>query len=122
MASEKSTSLTELFSVELKFTIDTLNNWFLNTIKAKFLELHDIKKQMFINEIPIVPSETVCCICGFLLDTEACGEHQRWYDFIVEMEHLYIRNIYSNKDLEKMEIKVFVTTTDALKNLLTSYR
>ena len=122
LASEKSTSLTELFSVELKFTIDTLNNWFLNAIKAKFLELHDIKKQMFIKEIPIVPSETVCCICGFLLDTEACGEHQRWYDFIVEMEHLYIRNIYSNKDLEKMEIKVFVTTTDALKNLLTSYR
>ena len=28
LAREKSTSLAELFSVELKFTIDTLNAWF----------------------------------------------------------------------------------------------
>ena len=36
LAREKSTSLAELFSVELKFTIDTLNAWFLDTIKSKF--------------------------------------------------------------------------------------
>ena len=36
LAREKSTSLAELFSVELKFTADTLYNWFTNTIKAKF--------------------------------------------------------------------------------------
>ena len=102
---EKSTSLAELFSLELKFIIDTLNNWFSNTIKTKFLELDNIKKQMFIKENCIVPSKTTCCICGFLVDTEACGEHQRWYDFIVEMEYLFLRNIYSEKDVEKMEIK-----------------
>ena len=28
LAREKSTSLTELFSVELKFTFDSLNDWF----------------------------------------------------------------------------------------------
>lgn len=28
LAREKSTSLADLFSVELKFTIDTLNSWF----------------------------------------------------------------------------------------------
>ena len=60
---------------------------------------------MFIKEHTIVPSKTNCCICGILLDTEACGEHQRWYDFIIEMESLFLRNIYSEKDLEKMEIK-----------------
>lgn len=103
LAREKSTSLAELFSVELKFTIDTLSSWFSNTFEPKFLELDDIRKQMFIKENPIVPFKTTCCICGFLLDTEACEEHQRWYDFIVEMEHLFIRNIYSDKDLEKME-------------------
>ena len=118
MASEKSTSLAEIISVELKFTIDTFNNWFSNTIKRKFLELDDIKKQVFIKENRIVPSKTTCCICGFLLDTEACEEHQRWYDFIPEMEYLFLRNIYSEKDLEK----IFVTTTAALKNLLNSYQ
>ena len=50
LAREKSTSLAELFSVELKFTINTLNDCFSNTIKAKFLELNYIKKQIFIKE------------------------------------------------------------------------
>ena len=74
---EKSTFLSELFSIELKFTIDTLNDWFSKLIKSKFLELNDIKKQAFIKENPLIPSETTCCICGFLLDTEACGENKR---------------------------------------------
>lgn len=44
LAREKCTSLSELFSVELKFTIDILNDWFSNIIKPKFFELSDIKK------------------------------------------------------------------------------
>ena len=50
LAREKSTSLAELFSVELKFTIDTLNAWFSNTIKSKFFDVNDIKKQIFIKK------------------------------------------------------------------------
>ena len=65
---EKSTSLAELFSVEIKFTIDALNNWFSAMIKPKFLELNDNKKQACIMENPLVPSQTICSICGFLLD------------------------------------------------------
>ena len=38
LAREKSTSLAELFSVELRFTIDTLSDWFSNIIKSKLLE------------------------------------------------------------------------------------
>ena len=80
LACGKSTWLAKLFSVELKFTADAL---YTNTIKAKFHELNDIKKQLFIKENPIVPSKTAYCICGFLLDIEAKGEHLRWYDFVV---------------------------------------
>ena len=36
LAREKSTFLAELFSVELKFTIDTLKAWFGKIIKPKF--------------------------------------------------------------------------------------
>ena len=36
---EKLTSLAEMFSVELKFTTDTLKNWFNQTIKPKYYEL-----------------------------------------------------------------------------------
>ena len=75
-AHEKSTSFAELLSAELKFTIDALNSWFSNTIKSKFLDVNDVKKQIFIKENPIVASKTVCCcICGFLLDVHLRGEH-----------------------------------------------
>ena len=42
---EKATSFSELFSVELKFTIDTLNNWFSNRIKPKFLEVSNVQQK-----------------------------------------------------------------------------
>ena len=92
LAHEKSTSLAELFFFELKFSIDTLNASFSNTIKLKFLELDDIKKQRFIKENSIVPSETIFCICGYLFDVtheRGEGEHKSLYDFMVECEHLF---------------------------------
>ena len=47
LAHEKSTSLAEIFSVELKFTVDTLNEWFSRVIKTNFFELDDIKTDKF---------------------------------------------------------------------------
>ena len=116
LASEKSTSLAELFSAKLKFTIDTLNACFSNTIKRKFLDVNDIKKQVLIKENPIVPSKTICSICEFLLDVRACDEHKRWYDFIVECEYLFLRNIYSHTDLQKLK------KNDIEKNYKICYR
>ena len=43
---EKSTSHAELFSVELKCTIDTLNSCFPQTKKPKLIELSNITKQL----------------------------------------------------------------------------
>ena len=100
---EKSSSLSELFSVELKSTIDTLNKSFSTIIKAKCLEEADIEKQTFIKENLLIPSKTSCYIFGILLDVEPCGEHDRWFNFLVETEHLFIRNIYIEDDLEQME-------------------
>ena len=42
LAREKSTSLSELFSVELKFTADIFKKWFKHTIKSELLELNNI--------------------------------------------------------------------------------
>ena len=98
---EKSTSLAELFSVELKFTVNTLNDWFSNTIKLKFFELNDIKKQIFTSENPVVSSKTISSIGGFLLDVKQEG----WYDFIVNDGHLFLRNIYTPSELEEMNIE-----------------
>ena len=107
LAREKFTSLSELFSVELKFTIDTLTNWFKQLIISKFLELDNIKKEIFVKENPISPSKTNRFVCGFLLDIEgSCSnedDKKTWYDFVVEKEHLFIRNVYSKQELADME-------------------
>ena len=70
---EKATSLAELFSVELKFTIDILNNCFSNRIKPNFLELSDVKRRDFIEKNKHLP-ETNCFVCGFLVDVNVSGE------------------------------------------------
>ena len=52
LAREKSTSLAELFSVELKFTVDTLKDWFSRIIKPKFFEIDSAEKQKFRKDNP----------------------------------------------------------------------
>ena len=78
------------------------------------------KKKNLIKENPIVSSKTVCSICGFLLDVHATGKHKRLYDFIAECEHLFLRNIYCNTDLQEMkidDIEKYYETFDRLVEL-----
>ena len=49
---QKSTSLSELFYIKLKFTVDTLVKWFNYVFKSKFRELREIQKQIFTKENP----------------------------------------------------------------------
>ena len=102
MALEKASPLAELFSVKMKLTIDILNNWFSIRIKSKFLALSDIERKHFIEKNPLTP-ETVCCICGLLVDVNTSGE-KKWSDFVVEREHLFLKNIYSINELKVMKI------------------
>ena len=83
LAHEKSTSLTGIFSVELKFTVDTSNDWFSSILKPKFLEVDTIKKQSYKKENPIDKQKTICSICSFLLDVNSGG----WIDFVVRCEY-----------------------------------
>ena len=57
--------------IEIK--ADTLNDWFINITKPKFLELRIVKRQIFIKEDKIIPSKRTCSICGFILDVEVEG-------------------------------------------------
>ena len=117
LARKKSTSLTQLFSVELKFTVYTLNKWFSRIIKPKFFELDDIKKQTFLKENPLDQSKTICSICGFLLNIDGEG----WFDFVLKCEHLVLRNIYTFDHLKKMEIETEVKYSDTIYRLLEYY-
>ena len=54
-------------------------------------------------------TKTGGCICGFKLSTSTKAGHEKtqnlttWFDFTVQQERLFIRNIYSHYDLLKME-------------------
>ena len=95
---EKSTSLSEPFSIELKYTTNTLVKWFNQIFKSRFTKITEIKKQMFIRENPIDWSETKCSICNLKLSTSTIEGHDKtqnistWYDF---KEYLFFKNIYS---------------------------
>ena len=107
-ARQKSTSIADLFSNELKLGMELLKAWFYNRIKSKFVELDYIRRQNYRKANPVVPSETTCSICRVLLDENAVIEHKSWYNFIVEWEHLLLRNIYNSTDLEKTDIAKFI--------------
>ena len=98
---EKSTSLAELYSVELKFTTDTLNAWFRKIIKPKVSEIDYGKKQDFWKKNP-VKSDTVCYLCNFPLVADS---QKGWFDFVAKCKYLFLNNIYSYNELKQMNIE-----------------
>ena len=118
LAREKSTSLAKLFSVELKFTVENLNEWFSRIIKPKFFEIDDIKEQIYLKENPVARSKTKCSICGFPIDADG-GDG--WFDFVVKCEHLFLRNIYTSNELEQMNIETEEKSCEIIYRLLELY-
>ena len=114
LAREKLTSLAELFSVELKFTIDTLKVWFGKIIKPKFFEIDYAKKQDFREKNP-VNSSTVCYLCEFPLVADS---EKDWSDFVARCEYLFLKNIYSYDDLKQMKIENEKNYEEILRSLI----
>ena len=100
---KKCTSLAEMFSIELKFIIDTLKGWFDKLIKPKFFELDFDKKQYWKKHNPLTDS-TACSICDFPLDPY--GDNG-WFEHVAKSEHLFLRNIYSAEEMKQMGINNF---------------
>ena len=103
---EKTTVLSELFTIELKFAIETLVNWFNSIIKQKFIQLNDFQKQAFLEKDRLNLSKTICCISGFMLSLSSReGPEQTLnlttrIDFIAQQEYLFMKNIYSQEYIE----------------------
>ena len=99
---ENSFALSEMFSIELKFTIGLLIKWFYQTCKSRFLETDALIKQKYQKNNLIDWTETKCCICDFKLNLDlAYGSHSdemTYLDFVIRKEHLFLINL-SDKDL-----------------------
>ena len=70
LSRQKSTSLAERFSIELKFTIDALREWFNRIMKPELFELDCFEKKALRKKNPMT-KEITCVICDFSLSAEA---------------------------------------------------
>ena len=101
LAHEKPTSLAELFSDELKFTIDTLKYWFLRIVKPKFFEIDSARKQKFRKDNPL-DKDSLCCLCDFPLAVD--GEKGWFVRFccrvriFVRTKHLLVQRPETNEN------------------------
>ena len=66
---EKNTALAEMFSVELKFTIDCLKSWFQKNHKISEIDLD--QKLDFIRKNPV--KDSLCCLCDFPIDPKVAN-------------------------------------------------
>ena len=102
-----------MFSIELKFIIDTLKLWFEKIIKQRFVDLECQKKIDFRKQHPIT-EETLCSICDFPLNPQAKGV---WLDHVIESEYLFLNNIYDKEQFKKMEIEKLDDYSDIIYRL-----
>ena len=109
---EKNTALAEMFSIELKFTTDCLKNWFAK--KHKILDLEIDLKTEFIQNNPL-KKDDLCCLCDFPMDPRA---QNGWAEHVFRAEHLFLENIYTEKQMQKMGIDKFEYFTQKLNSIL----
>ena len=99
-----------MFSTELKFASDCLIKWFYS--KSKKFELPLQEKRDYEIKNPIDWENGKCQICTFPLDvnpSDSVNNNETSYgDFIIQKEYKFLRNIFSEDDLQK---------SDAIKNL-----
>ena len=111
---EKNTSFAETFNIELKFTVDCIKNWFSFNLKSRELDLDG--KRIF-RENNVITSETLCCLCDFPLNPRL---ENGWANHVFKAEHLFLENIYTEKQMKKMGIDNFEVYSEKLNKLLDS--
>ena len=114
---DKCTSLAELFSVKLKFTIDTLKEWFNKIIKPKFFEIDYSKKAEWRKKNPAT-SQTPRTVYDLPLDPQV---ENGWFNHIIKAKHLFLRNVYSELKISSMEVSNIEDYEPILCHLLNIY-
>ena len=103
---KENTSLAEMFSIELKFTINCLKFWFARN--RKVLEITEHQRLQFTQN----NAKNTCCICDFPIQSRA---DNGWFEHVCRAEHLFLDNIFNAKDLHRMGMTDFESTLTSLK-------
>ena len=93
-------ALAEMFSIELKFTVDCLKFWFKRNVQQ--VELNENIKDDFIQNT----LKKECCICDFPIKSRAANG---WFDHVCKAGYLFLENIFSAKEMYRMGISDFDT-------------
>ena len=75
------TALAEMFSIDLKFTVDCLKFWFQRNLKKN--ELDEEQRDEFIRNTP----KKTCCICDFPIKSRA---ENGCFDHVCKAEYLFL--------------------------------
>ena len=95
-------AMSEMFCTEIKFVTNCVLKWY--HTKYKNLELSLQSKNEFEKENPIDWENGECVLCRFPLEanpTTCENEKMSYGDFIIKKEHMFLRNIFSEKELLK---------------------
>ena len=88
-------TLAEMFSIELKFTVDCLKFWFKRNLKQVDLD-ENVKDDFIQNTL-----KKECCICNFPIKSRTVNG---WFDHVCKAEYLFLKNIFSAKEMCQMGI------------------
>ena len=105
------TALVEMFSIELKFTVDCLKFWFQRNLKQN--ELNEEQKDEFIRNTP----KKTCCICDFPIKSLA---EQGWFEHVCKAGYFFLENIFSAKEMYRMGISTFDIYFNKIRKILDS--
>ena len=106
---ENTAALTEMFNVELKFTVDCLKFWF-NKYR-KILEISSKQKKNFYDNVP----KNDCCLCDFPLQSRA---ENGWFQHVCKVEYLFLENISTTREMHQMGIDNINIYFEKAKNVL----
>ena len=101
----------EVFSIELKFTVDCLKFWFQRNMKQ--IELDEYVRDEFIRNTP----KKTYCICDFPIKSRA---ENGWFNHVCKAEYLLLGNIFSAKEMYRMNISNFDIYFNKINKILDS--
>ena len=99
-----------MFNIELKFTVDCIKFWFDKAHKINNVELKLEVNTEFMQKNEKKP-DTLCCLCNFPLEARALND---WNNHVFKAEHLFLENIYTEKQMKIMGIYNFEVYSDKL--------
>ena len=101
-------SIGKMFSIESALVKKTLLNWFNLKIKRSFDKINPIAKLKYESQNSINWKKDKCVICKFLLKTQPTNfktsdDEMSFGDFVIRYEHKFLRNIYTEKQINDSE-------------------